>query len=323
MKNLNSKSIAKSILKPGSALVMFLIISVMTGMLVSPHFLDFGYILAAMTQYIEFGIIAVAFTFIMISGEIDLSVASAMTLASCFAAELFKSGMPMGFVIPITLLFGIFMGFVNGALTTYTKITSLIITLGTLSLYRGAAQILIGEGSIGNFPEWFVGIDRTLVFNFLPLSILVFIVVVVVMEIILKKTFFGRKIFGMGTNDKVALYSGVKIRKNKLILFSILGLFTGLAGLMQISRFSLAKYSLGLGGELDIITMVLLGGTAFSGGRGSTIGTASAFFVIVLIKISMTLINMERMIQLMIIGFLLVITIIISDKLYKYQDINS
>ena len=323
MKKFNSKAIAKSILKPGSALVVFLVLSVVTGILVSPNFLDFGYILAAMTQYIELGIIAIAFTFLLISGEIDLSVASAMTFASCFAAVLFNAGIPMGFVIPLTLMFGILMGFVNGALTTYTKITSLIITLGTLSLYRGAAQILIGKGSIGDFPEWFVGIDQTLVFKFLPLSILVFIVVVVIMEVILKKTFFGRKVFGMGTNDKVALYSGVKIRKNKLILFSILGLFTGIAGLMQISRFGLAKYSLGLGGELDVITMVLLGGTAFSGGRGSTIGTALAFLVIVLIKISMTLINMERMIQLMIVGLLLVVTIIISDRLYKYQDINA
>jgi len=323
MKKIENKSLAKAILKPGSVLVLFLILSVVSGVLASPHFLDFEYILAAMTQYIELGIVAIAFTFILISGEIDISVASAMTLSSCFAAILYNYGLPMGLVIAVTLLFGILLGLINGALTTFTKINSLIITLGTMSLYRGLAQILIGKGSVGDFPEWFVGIDRTKVFGFLPLSIFVFIVLIVIMEVILKQTFFGRKVFAMGTNDKVALYSGVKMHKNKLVLFGILGLFTGIAGIMQISRYGLAKYSLGLGGELDVITMVLLGGTAFSGGRGSTIGTALAFLVVVLIKISMTLINMERMIQLMIIGLLLVVTIIISDRLHKYQDLNS
>ena len=145
----------------------------------------------------------------------------------------------------------------------------------------------------------------------------------VIMEVILKKSFFGRRVIAMGANDKVALYSGVKMYKNKLFLFSMLGFFTGMAGLMQISRFGLAKYSLGLGGELDVITMVLLGGTAFSGGRGSTIGTALAFLVIVLIKISMTLINMERMVQLLIIGLFLVLAIIISDRLHRYQDLST
>lgn len=323
MINVERKSIAKTVLTPASVLVVFLIFSVVLGVVTSPHFLDFEYILASMTQYIELGIIAIAFTFILISGEIDLSVASAMTFTSCFAAVLFNSGMPMGFVIILALLFGTLLGFINGALTVFTKINSLIITLGTMSLYRGLAQVLIGKGSIGGFPDWFVGIDRTLTFGFLPLSIFVFLVLMVIMEVVLKKSFFGRRVIAMGANDKVALYSGVKMYKNKLFLFSMLGFFTGMAGLMQISRFGLAKYSLGLGGELDVITMVLLGGTAFSGGRGSTIGTALAFLVIVLIKISMTLINMERMVQLLIIGLFLVLAIIISDRLHRYQDLST
>lgn len=315
------RSFAKKILKPESVLVLFLILSVVLGIIASPHFLDFEYILASMTQYIELGVIAIAFTFVLISGEIDLSVASAMTFTSCFAAVLYRSSVPMGLVIILALLFGVILGLINGALTAFTKINSLIITLGTMSLYRGLAQVLIKKGSIGDFPEWFVGIDQKLIFNFLPLSILIFLILMVIMEIILKDTFFGRRVFALGTNDKVALYSGIKIKANKIVLFGILGLFTGMAGVMQISRYGLAKYSLQLGGELDVITMVLLGGTAFSGGRGSTIGTALAFLVVVLIKISMTLINMERMIQLMIIGLILVATIIISDRLHKYQDL--
>jgi rhamnose transport system permease protein len=276
--------------------------------------------MSSMTLYTELGIIALAFTYLMIAGEIDLSIASALTLVSCVCAVLFKNGMSMGAILPVGLALGLALGLFNGFLVTATNIPSLIITLGSMSMYRGIEQVLIGDGSISGFPEWFVGIDRQLLFGVIPMPIVIFVILAVIMEIVLQRTFFGRKIFAVGSQPKVAAYSAVKVSRMKLALFGLIGLSEGVAGLMCLSRLGLAKYNIGTGGELDVITMVLLGGTSFSGGRGGIIGTALAFLVIVLLKTSMTLANLTRMAQLLVIGILLIIVIIITDKLNKYQD---
>ena len=320
MKQATTTSFAKKLLRPELSIFIFFIISIVAGTLISPDFLDLEYIMSTMTLYIELGIIALAFTYLMIAGEIDLSVASALTLVSCVSAVLFRNGMPMQVIIPIGILLGVALGLFNGILVTTTKIPSLIITLGSMSMYRGIAQVLIGDGSVSGFPEWFVGIDRQLLFGVIPMPIVIFLVLAVIMEIVLKKTFFGRKIFATGSQPKVATYSAVKVDRIKLILFGLLGLSEGIAGMMCLSRLGLAKYSIGTGGELDVITMVLLGGTAFSGGRGGIVGTALAFLVIVLLKTSMTLVNLRRMDQLLVIGVLLIIVIIITDKLNRFQD---
>ena len=320
MNSVTKTSFAKKVLRSELSIFIFFIISIVAGTLISPDFLDLEYIMSTMPLYIELGIIALAFTYLMIAGEIDLSVASALTLVSCVSAVLYQNGMDMGTVIPIGLALGVFLGLFNGFLVTATKIPSLIITLGSMSMYRGLAQVLIGDGSISGFPEWFVGIDRQLLFGVVPMPIVIFVILAVVMEIVLKKTFFGRKIFATGSQPQVAIYSAVKVDRIKLVLFGLLGLSEGIAGLMSLSRLGLAKYSIGVGGELDIITMVLLGGTAFSGGRGGITGTALAFLVIVLLKTSMTLVNLRRMDQLLVIGLLLIIVIILTDKLNKYQD---
>ena len=323
MDGIKKNSFAKRVIRPELCIFVFFIVSIVVGTIISPDFLDLKYIMSSMTLYIELGIIALAFTYVMIAGEIDLSIASAMTLVSCTGAVLYKGGVPVGAIIPIGLVLGVLLGVFNGVLVTTTKIPSLIITLGSMSMYRGIAQVLIGDGSISGFPEWFLGIDRQLLFGFLPMPIVIFIVLTIVMEIVLKKTFFGRKIYAIGSQPKVAAYSAVRVDRMKLVLFGLLGLLEGLAGIMSLSRLGLAKYSIGTGGELDIITMVLLGGTAFSGGRGSITGTALSFLVIVLLKTSMTLVNLRRMDQLTVIGILLIVVIIITDKLNKFQDQNA
>lgn len=320
MDNELKRRMAKRLLRPEASIFVFFVISIVVGALISPNFLDLKYILSSMTLYVELGIIALTFTYLMIAGEIDLSIASAMTLVSCLCAVLFQKGVPMGAVVVFSLVLGVALGLFNGILTTATKIPSLIITLGSMSLYRGLAQVLIGDGSISGFPEWFSGIDRLLLFNVLPMPIVIFALLAIVMEIALQRTFFGRKVFAIGSQPKVATYSNVDVDKMKLFLFGMLGLAEGIAGIMSLSRLGLAKYSIGIGGELDVITMVLLGGTAFSGGRGSITGTALSFLVVVLLKTSMTLVNLRRMDQLTIIGTLLIVVIILTDKLNRYQD---
>jgi rhamnose transport system permease protein len=311
------------ILKPELNIFVFLLLSIVAGMLLSPNFLDFGFLLSSTTLYAELGLIAIAFTFLMISGEIDLSVASNMTLVACIVASLYQSGINMALLIPLGLIIGFCLGLFNGILVTTTKLPSLLITIGTMSLYKGLAQVLIGDQAVTNFPSWFIGIDKKMIFGFIPIPLALLIVVGIIMELILKNTFFGRKIVAMGLNRHAAKYSAVKVDKIKILLFGVVGFFCAVAGILSVSRLQVATYAIGTGGEMDVITMVLLGGTAFSGGSGRVLGTVLAFFILVFIRVGMRLAILSDYVQIAVIGALLIIVIIISHKLDKYSKEHS
>lgn len=311
------------ILKPELNIFLFLILSLIAGTLMSSNFLDFEYLMNSTTLYAELGIIALPFTYLLISGEIDVSVASMMTLVACTMGKLFQLGIGFVWVLIIGVLVGLLIGLINGLLVTLTKLPSLIITLGTLSLYKGLAQVMVGDGGISGFPEWFLGINNKLVFGLIPVPFFIFLVLGIIMEIILKNTFFGRKIFAIGTNIHVAKYSAVKVDRIKVILFTMLGLFCAIAAMLSMSKLGIVKYTIGTGGELDVITMVLLGGTAFSGGRGSVLSTVLAFLVIVFIRTGMLLAIISGYTQTAVIGALLIFVIILSNQLEKYTKEHS
>jgi rhamnose transport system permease protein len=247
-------------------------------------------------------------------GELDLSVASNMTLVTCVIGALWRLELPMALIIPIGLATGCLCGFFNAYLVTKTGLPSLIVTIGTLSIYKGLSQVLVGEKAVGNFPAWFLGVDDRLMFGLFPLSVCIVIIVAIILEILLKKHFLGRKIIAIGLNPGAAFYSGVNVNRMKWFIFSFTGFFCGIAGLMSISRIEVAKYSIGVGGEMDIVTMVLLGGTAFSGGHGKVIGTLVAYFILVFIGTGMRLATISNYTQIAIVGLLLILIIIISKK---------
>lgn len=311
------------VLKPELNIFIFLILSLVAGVLLSPNFLDAEYLLSSTTLYAELGLIAIAFTFLMTSGEIDLSVASMMTLVACVVASLYHAGANMVFLIALGLVLGILLGVLNGVLVTTTKLPSLIITIGTMSVYKGLAQVLVGDAAISNFPKWFIGIDKMLVFGFIPLPLLILLVIALIMGLILKNTFFGRKITAIGLNKEAARYSSIQVDRIKVLLFGIQGFFCAVAGIISISRLQVAKYSIGTGGEIDVITMVLLGGTAFAGGRGSVLGTVLAFFILVFIRTGMRLAILSNYSQIAVLGALLIIIIVLSQKLERFSKENS
>lgn len=312
-----------SVLKPELSIFVVLVLSLAAGVMLSPNFLDLRFILRSTSLYAELGIIALAFTYLLIAGEIDVSVASAMTLTACIMARMYESGIPMNLVLPCGAAIGLMLGLFNGILVTVTKLPSLIITLGTMSLYKGLAQVLVGDKGIGGFPPWFVGIDNRLLFGLIPFPLFIFMILALLMEIVLKNTFFGRKIFAIGSSKDVARYSAVKVDKMKVVLFGLVGLFCAFASMLSVSRLQVAKYTIGTGGELDVITMVLLGGTAFSGGRGSILATMLAFFAIVFVRTGMLLAILSSYVQVAVIGSLLILVMIVSDRVAKYSSEHS
>jgi rhamnose transport system permease protein len=302
---------------------VFLLLSFAAGVLLSPNFLDIRFILASTIYYTELGLIALCFALLMTLGELDLSVAANMTLVTCILGVLHRMGVNMAFLIPLGLVFGALLGLLNGLLVTITGLPSLIITIGTLSVYRGLAQVLVGDAAISGFPQWFLSFGKITLFGVIPLPLIIIIIVAIVLEILLKRNFWGRKISAIGLNSNAAKYSGVKVNGMKREIFAIQGFFCGAAALLSISRLEVVKYSIGTGGEMDVVTMVLLGGTAFTGGKGTCLGTLAAFFIIVFIRTGMRLATISSYVQIAVLGVLLIVIIIISNKLNMLVGQNS
>jgi rhamnose transport system permease protein len=314
---------ARKLLRPELTIVVFLLLSFASGVLLSPNFLDARFLLSSTIYYTELGLIALCFSLLMTLGELDLSVAANMTLVTCILGVLHRAGVGMGFLIPLGLLFGAFLGLLNGVLVTVTGLPSLIITIGTLSVYRGLAQVLVGDAAVSGFPEWFLRLGKAALFGIVPLPLVIIVVVAVVLEVLLKRNFWGRKISAVGLNSSAAKYSGVKVNRVKRELFALQGFFCGAAALLSISRLEVVKYSIGTGGEMDVVTMVLLGGTAFTGGRGTCLGTLAAFFIIVFIRTGMRLATISSYVQIAVLGVLLIVIIIVSNKLNILFERNS
>ncbi|MCC6314796.1 MAG: ABC transporter permease, partial [Thermomicrobiales bacterium] len=258
--------------------VGLLIVAFVAGALLSPYFLDAAYLLSATSLYMEIGIIALPMTLIIIAGDIDLSVASTLALVASATAVLWSQvGLPLPAAIVCGLALGALCGALNGALIVGLGLPSLTVTLGTLALYRGIAQILIGDHSIGGFPSWAVGIDTWRVPGSpIPVTLVFFLLLALGFGLLLHRTVFGRLIYATGANREAARYAGVATGRVRLILFVLSGFLAGLAGMIMTSRLGVARFDLANGLELDVITAVVLGGTDIFGGRGSIFGTVVA-----------------------------------------------
>ncbi len=319
----------RKLIRPELNVLIFMVLSILVGVVLSRNFLDAKFLLGSASLYVELAMIALPFTFLMTVGEIDLSIAGALSLVACFVAVMYDScGVSMEIAIVLGVCLGIGLGLINGLLVVITKLPSLILTIGTMSIYNGLAQVLVGDRGISGFPRWFNSIDQKMVFGLIPLPIVAFLVMAVAFGLIYKFTYAGRVISTIGLNKEVAFYSGINVNKTVCTLFCVQGLFCAIAALMTMSRLQMAKYTIGANGQMDVITMVLLGGTAFVGGNASILGTVLAFFIIVFIRTGMRLALLSNYAQMAILGVLLIVIIIMSQwmeglsKKYAYKALS-
>lgn len=303
------------LVRPETMTLLLLVIAIVVASELSPYFSDLRFILESSTYYVEYALVALVLTLVIISGEIDLSPASMMALSSCVFAASFQAGLPIGFAIALCLVAGVAMGVLNGLLVLAFQLPSIIVTIGTLTLYRGLAQALAGDRSIGKFPKWFNGIDYRLILD-VPVPVIAFVVTSIALGLVLGTTIVGRQIYQIGTSEIAARHAGIRVRRIKMGLFVLMGVVSAVAGLLTASRLASVRYDMATGGELQMVLMVMLGGTYIFGGRGSILGTFLAVWLLVIIATGMTVANIVVTSQLVVTGVLLIVSIIATNAIY-------
>ena len=276
----------------------------------SPYYLGVGNIINLFQLEIEKIIVALMMTLIIINGEIDLSVASVMGLSAAVMAWLFAHGVPLPWAMLAAMASGIVAGLNNGFWTAYVGLPSLAVTLAGLIGYRGIARILIEDRAIGNYPRWFDALGQQGLIGPLTLSIVIFVVMFGVLGVVLHGAALGRLVYVMGNNVQAARYSGVRVRRVKLTLFVASGAIAALAGLLYAARLGSVRGDMAQGFELDIITIVLLGGVSIFGGSGNLAGVGLSILVILNLRNGMGLADITGNTQTSVIGALLILSVL-------------
>lgn len=258
----------------------------------------------------EVAIMALPSTLIIITGEIDLSVESMLGLASAILGFLWAAGVPLQIAIPVVLFVGVLGGLVNGLLVARFRLHSLVVTLGTLALYRGLASVTLGPRAISDFPPGFTafGFDN-IPGTSIPWTLLVFAILAVLFALVLHATWIGRQIYAVGKNKDAARYSGVHVETLKVGLFVASGVISALAGVILTSRFSSARADNGSGLVLLVVTIVLLGGVDINGGKGTLIGVVIAVFTLAVLQNELRLAGVSSEYQAVAVGLLLILSV--------------
>jgi rhamnose transport system permease protein len=279
----------------GLAVVLLLLIII--GSAVSPQFLTGNNLFNVGLSYGEIAIMTLPMTLIIISGEIDLSVASILGLASALLGVLWSKGLPMPAIFVIVAIVGLAAGAFNGLLVTRLGLPSLAVTIGTLALYRGIATILLGPTTVANFPTSYTNLGVNGVpftGNDVTYSTLIFVVLAIIFGVALHATPFGRSIYAMGASVEAAQFAGIRVKRIKTILFMLSGLICSLAGVLWTFRLDTAVQNNGLGLELDVVAIVLLAGVSIFGGKGSIIGVVLAVLVFAGLQNALLLTNFNQ-----------------------------
>ena len=296
-------------------LAIILLVVVIVNSLLSESFLSIENQINLFVLSIEKVIIALIMAKIIINAEIDLSVASMMGLSACALGWFVESGMPMTMALIASITIGAVGGAFNGFWITVVKLPSLVVTLAMLIGFRGLARVLIGDRSIKMFPQWFEDLGQQPLFLNIPFSVMIFIVLLICVVITLEYTGFGRHIYTIGINQNVALYSGINVARVKMLLFIFSGIISAIAGILYAARLGTVRGDMGLGFELDIITIVLLGGVSIFGGSGSIYGVILSILIVLYLRNGMSLSNITGHLQTGVIGVLLILSVLIPNVL--------
>ena len=308
---------AKRALRSWEALLLLVGVAIfVANSFASPWFLDPWNLSDASFNFTEKALIAFAMAMLIIAGEIDLSVASIIALASTVMGAAMVAGLPVPALVALGLLTGLACGAFNGLLVAGFGLPSIVVTIGTMSLFRGISYILLGDGAFTGYPEAFGWFGQGYVWWVFSFELVLFAIMAVVFGLLLHRTNFGRMVYAIGNNATAARFSGIRVDRVRFILFLLTGLTSGMAAVCLTSRLGSTRPSIATGWELEVVTMVVLGGVSILGGSGTIPGVVIAALVMGLVTFGLGLLNVPGIVMSIIIGALL-IGVIALPRLWK------
>ena len=289
------RRVSDLLLRWETILVILLAAVFIANSLASPYFLDLYNLADTTYNFSEKAIVALAMALLILVREIDLSVAAIIALASLCIGLLAAHDAGPAVLVLAGLAVGLVCGAFNGLLVTRTGVPSIVITIGTMSLFRGIASVTLGDQALTTYPADYLALGQSYFIATppTPLSFFIFIVLAIVTGLVLHGTALGRQLFAIGANPVAARFSGIRVARLRFALFTLSGLLAGLAAVLLTARIGVMRPNIALGWELDIVTMVVLGGVAISGGVGTIVGVVLAVFILGFATFGLSLMNVR------------------------------
>jgi rhamnose transport system permease protein len=292
--------------------MIFLAINVVNSLL-SPYYLSIDTFLNTPMNFLDKAFLVLPMMMVIVLGNIDISVGSTVALSSVIMAVSYNAGLPMPAAIVLALVVSTLCGFINGLLLTkFRELSSVIVTLSTMIIFRGIAYVILEDKAAGKFPQWFSFFAWGFIGK-VPFILVVFIVAAVIFALVLHKTRFGRQVFAMGNNATACRYSGIKTNTVVMLVSVLTGLMAGFTAIFLTSRMGSTRPNVASGYELDVIAMVVLGGVSTAGGKGRITGPLLAILIIGFLNYGLGLVNISAQILLIILGSLLILSVLVLN----------
>ncbi|MDK0649075.1 ribose ABC transporter permease [Clostridium perfringens] len=284
--------------------------------IVTPNFLSVSNITNVFTQVSVNAIIAIGMTFVILTGGIDLSVGSTLAISSAVGASIVKSTGNLFLAIIVAAVIGIAVGLINGLLVSKGKLQAFIVTLATMTIFRGATLVFTDGTPISKLPEAFVKIGNGKL-GFMPIPVIITIIIAIIAVYALSQTRFGRYLYALGGNEDASRLSGINTDKIKTLVYVVSGFASAIAGVIITSRIGSASPNAGTGFELDAIAAVVIGGTSLAGGEGTITGTLIGALIIGVLNNGLNLMNVSPFYQSIVKGLVILIAVLLDKKSRK------
>lgn len=306
-----------SVLRRWETLLALILLAVFVGnSLLLPNFFDLYNLADSTFNFSEKALIALPMALLIICREIDISVSGTLALSSVAMGLAQHYGIPPYGLLVVAIGTGTACGFLNGFLVTRFALPSIVVTIGSVSLFRGLASVVLGDQAFTGYPQAMVDWGQGYFFDVIPREFVVLIVFTILFAVLLHATSWGRRIYAIGNNPVAARFSGIAVDRYRLALFMLTGAMAGLAGFLLTGRIGSTRPNIALGWELEVITMVILGGVSISGGAGSIGGVSLAVLTLGMVTYGLALANIPGIIMTIVVGVLLLITIAVPRLLH-------
>ena len=284
---------------------------------ISPYFLSVDTLSDASFNFTERALVALPLALLIIAGEIDISVAAIIALASVAMGLGAAHGFGTPGLVLLGLGTGLIAGMINGALVTVGRVPSIVATIGTMTLFRGAAYAVLGDRVLKDYPVSLAAFGQGYFVGPVSNELVLFVLFAVLFAVFLHRTRWGRAVYAIGANPVASRFAGVAVNRYRFALFALTGLFSGLAAVLLTSRLGSTRPSIAQGWELEIISIVILGGVSVWGGKGSIAGVVLAALVFGLVTFGLGLMNIPGIVMSIFIGLLLILVVAVPAILKR------